>query len=145
MSIPGTTRSAQCRLDNEKRLIAGQAFHIETHPVEQRRLVDHVDHAQVARRAIAVRTAPVVHEDIAGLDRELFLADHVHAAAVQDDDNEREVMRVQRIIRMVIQDEHIERKIPVAENQLALELDRLGRTTGHTATYEFNARGQCPK
>jgi hypothetical protein len=34
---------------------------------------------------------------------------------------------------MVVKDEHIEGKMPVTKDQLALKFDQLGGTTGHTA------------
>jgi hypothetical protein len=80
----------------------------------------------------------LVNENIDGFDRKLFLPHHVYTAAVQDDDDQREIMRVQRIVRMVVKDEHIEGKMPVTKDQLALKFDQLGGTTGHTATYDFN-------
>ena len=122
--------------------------HVKAHFLQERLLVDNIDQPEIHRVAVTVGTPPVVHEDIAGLERELLFADDIQPAPVGNDNNLRKIVDVLRVVRMVVDDEDSQRKIPVGKDQLLFEFDGLGRATSHRTTYDLTAglqaRSVCP-
>ena len=67
----------------------------------------------------------MMNEYISRLDWKFLLSDDVDAMPVGNDDDHREVVNMRRIVRMILQDERVERKVFLKKDQLPLELDSL--------------------
>jgi hypothetical protein len=67
----------------------------------------------------------MMNEYISCLDGKFLIANDVDAVSVRNDDDHREVVDVWRIVRVILENEHVEREVLLKKDQLPLKLDSL--------------------